>query len=38
MTEEDKDEEEDVSSYWINLRKKNITWTTEILHLLGFII
>jgi hypothetical protein len=30
---EDEDEEEDVISYWMNLRKMNITRTTEILHL-----
>jgi len=29
----DKDEEEDVSSYWMNLREKDITLMTEILHI-----
>jgi hypothetical protein len=35
---EDADEDEDVSSYWMNLTKKVITLTTEILHIKRFII
>jgi len=34
---EDEDEEEDVSSYWMNLRKKDITLTTKIFHIKVFI-